>query len=118
MSTVCNPGPAGRTGFDADIADSRRLDVLMVASGCVTYHDAPLVEDCEWNLRLYGNCRTGELFVQLTNGAASMVRRFMSSAPEMTADERAEGIVWPDLVAAFALAREMHRAAAWGSLGA
>lgn len=90
----------------------------MVASGCVTYHDAPLVEDSEWRLRLYGNCRTGELFVQLTNGAANVVRGFMSSAPELTADERAEGIVWPDLVEAFALAREMHRAAEWGGSGA
>jgi len=118
MSTVCNPGPTGVTGVDADDAAARRLDVLRVASGCVTYHEAPLVEDGEWTLRLYGNCRTGELFVQLTNGAESLVRRFMSSAPEMTAGERAEGIVWPDLVAAFALAREMHRAAAWGGPGA
>jgi hypothetical protein len=111
MSTVCNPGPASRTGV---IPDAQRLDVLKAARDCVSYHDAPLVEDREWSLRLYGNCRTGELFVQLTNGATSHVRAFMSSAPEMSEEERTEGIVWPDLVEAFSLVREMHRAAVYG----
>ena len=115
MSTVCNPGPAGRTGF---MLDTQRLDVLKAARDCVIYHDGPLGEDRDWNLSLYGNRRTGELFVELTNGAASHVRGFMSSAPEMSAEERTEGIVWPDLVEAFALARELHRAAAYGGFGA
>lgn len=115
MSTVCNPGPAGRTGV---IHDAQRLDVLKTARDCVIYHDGPLGEDPEWSLSLYGNRRTGELFVEVTNGTVTLVRGFMSSAPEMTADERTEGIVWPDLVEAFALARELHRAAAYGGFGA
>jgi len=114
MSTVCNPGPAGRTGV---IPDEQRLAVLKTARDCVIYHDGPLGEDRAWSLSLYGNRRTGELFVEVTNGTASQVRGFMSSAPEMTADERTEGIVWPDLVEAFALARELHRAAEYGGCG-
>ncbi len=113
MSTICNPGPADRAGV---IPDAQRLDGLKTARDCVSYHDAPLVEDREWNLRLYGNRRTGELFVQLSNGATSHVRAFMSSAPKLSAEERTEGIVWPDLVEAFSLARELHRAAVYGGL--
>ncbi|MBX3749402.1 MAG: hypothetical protein KF897_04870 [Opitutaceae bacterium] len=111
MNTVCNPGAAGRSGV---ISDAQRLEALKAARECVTYHDAPLAEDRDWTLRLFGNCRTGELFVQVANGASSAVRAFPTSATEMSPDERAEGIAWPDLVEAFALAREMHRAAVYG----
>lgn len=114
MSTVCSPGPAGRTGV---IPEASRLDVLKTTPDCVVYHDGPLSEDREWSLSLYGNRRTGELYVELTNGGASHVRGFLSTAPEMSAEERAEGIVWPDLVEAFALARELHRAALFGGDG-
>jgi len=111
MSAVCNPGPAGCSGV---ISDAQRLEALKAARECMSYHAAPLVEDHDWTLRLFGNCRTGELFVEVANGATSHVRAFMSAATEMSPDERAEGIVWPDLVEAFSLAREMHRAAVYG----
>lgn len=106
MSTLCRPAWPGRVG---EITEVQRLEVLKASRDCVTYHDAPLAEDRAWNLSLYGNCRTGELFVQLTNGAVSRVCGFMSSAPDMSPEERVEGILWPDLVEAFAQARALHR---------
>lgn len=90
-------------------SDLPRLEMLKATRDCVTYHDAPLVEDRAWNLSLHGNLRTGELFVELAQGASRRVRAFMSSNLEMTSEERSQGILWPDLVEAFAQAREMHR---------
>jgi len=106
MSTACKPDPLCRGGLRSDVL---RLEVLKASRDCVVYHDAPLAEDRSWNLSLYGNRRTGELFVELTNGDECRVGGFQSSTPEMSPEERTEGILWPDLVEAFAQARQLHR---------
>lgn len=107
-SAIDDPVRTGRVG---GASDRQRLEALKATRDCVTYHDAPMVEDRAWNLSLYGNCETGELFVALTQGASNRVCGFMSSSQELTAEERSQGILWPDLVEAFAQARELHRGA-------
>ncbi len=88
------------------------LAALKSSSHCVVYHDGPLQGDLAWRFQLFGHCGTGELYVEITDGAAVHVRAFQSEVQDISPTERKAGIAWPDLSEAFALARELHRSAA------
>ena len=93
---------------------AQSLAMLRAGSHCVVYHDGPLQEDLTWRFQLLGHCRTGELYVEITDGKAVYVRAFQSRVQDLSSAERREGIAWPDLSEAFSLARELHRTASWG----
>lgn len=87
------------------------LAALKTSSHCVLYHDGPLQGDQAWRFQLFGHCRTGELYVEITDGKTVHVRAFCSGVKDLTPAERQAGIAWPDLSEAFALTRELHRSA-------
>ena len=93
---------------------SQSLAALKSSSHCVLYHDGPLLGDQAWRFQLYGHCRTGDLYVEISDGTAVHVRAFHSGVEDLSPAERKAGIAWPDLSEAFALARELHRSAACG----
>ena len=74
-----------------------RLDAVLQGQSGVVYFrgEVPGAGGCE--LCMAGNCGTGQIFVQVTQGERRWVEQFASRLPGLKPGERRAGIRWPDL---------------------
>jgi len=89
---------------------ARRLTELQGSPNCVSYcSEAPLSgKKGKW-ISIFGNCATGEIFVEVTDDRTTRVESFQSRHKNCPAEERRKDMPLVDTADAFVLARTLCR---------